>query len=272
MGDDNNTHNILKSPRTPTCGNHVTLNGAPAKAQISHGMIVGVPFRQLWRSLPVHDSNTTSRFILVRHGESTSNKEGLLCGGGTDTGLSEVGKRQARDVAACLKAEMVDLEALGSSNLIRALHTRDIIGQHLPNFGHLFVEENFKEMMYGYMENKKIGGDVLAEMKNISGQWKAGNTDVQVGQGESPENVVARFLPAAKVVCKKYSSFLLVSHSHAIKSFLSHVGDLGLSNLHSLPQKNGAVNVVDYNRHADKFVVHGINLAIPEYSSTQAML
>ena len=79
----------------------------------------------------------------------------MLCGGGTDTGLSETGKRQACDVAACLKAEMVDLEALGSSHLIRALHTRDIIGQHLPNFGHLFVEENFKEMMYGYMENKK---------------------------------------------------------------------------------------------------------------------
>ena len=91
----------------------------------------------------MHDSNTTSRFLLVRHGESTSNKEGLLCGGGTDTGLSEVGKRQARDVAACLKAEMVDLEALRSSNLIRALQTRDIIGQHLPNLGHLFVEENF---------------------------------------------------------------------------------------------------------------------------------
>ena len=63
-----------------------------------------------------------------------------------------------------------------------------------------------------------------------------------------------------------------MSHSHAIKSFLSHVGDLGLSNLHSLPQKNGAVNVVDYNRDADNFVVHGSNLAKPEYSSTQAML
>ena len=121
----------VDDPRTPTCGN-MTLNGAPAKAQIAHGMIVGVPFRQLCRSLAVHDSNTTSRFILVRHGESTSNKEGLLCGGGTDTGLSEVGKRQARDVAACLKAEMVDLEALGSSNLIRALQ-RGTIGQHLPN-------------------------------------------------------------------------------------------------------------------------------------------
>eukprot|EP00944_MAST-04C_sp_MAST-4C-sp1_P001556 g1556.t1 len=235
-------------------------------------MIVGVPFPQLWRSLPVHDWNTTSRFLLVRHGESTSNKEGLLCGGGTDTGLSETGKRQACDVAACLKAEMVDLEALGSSHLIRALQTRDIIGQHLPNLGDRFVEEDFKEMMYGYMENKKIGGDVLREMKNISDQWKAGSTDVQVGNGESPENVIARFLPAAKSVCQKYSSFLLVSHSHAIKSFLSHVGDLGLSNLHTLPQKNGAVNVVDYNRHADKFIVHGIDLAIPEDSSTQAML
>ena len=113
---------------------------------------------------------------------------------------------------------------------------------------------------------------MLREMKNISGQWKAGSTDVQVGNGESPENVIARFLPAAKSVCQKYSSFLLVSHSHAIKSFLSHVGDLGLSNLHTLPQKNGAVNVVDYNRHADNFIVHGIDLAIPEDSSTQAML
>ena len=63
-----------------------------------------------------------------------------------------------------------------------------------------------------------------------------------------------------------------MSHSHAIKSFLSHVGDIGLSNLHTLPQKNGAVNVVDYNRHADNFFVHGINLSVPDGSSTQAML
>ena len=41
--DDNNTHNILKSPRTPTCGNHVTLNGAPAKAQIFHGILLAYP-------------------------------------------------------------------------------------------------------------------------------------------------------------------------------------------------------------------------------------
>ena len=93
------------------------------------------------------------------------------------------------------------------------------------------------------------------------------STDVQVGNGESPENVIARFLPAAKL-CQKYSSFLC-EHSHAIKSFSSHVGDLGLSNLHTLPQKNGAINVVDYNRHADNFIVHGINLAIPEDSSTR---
>ena len=251
-----------------TCGKYATLNGALVEVQVSRGMIVGVPFPQLWRSLPVHDWNTTSRFLLVRHGESTSNKEGLLCGGGTDTGLSETGKRQACDVAACLKAEMVDLEALGSSHLIRALQTRDIIGQHLPNLA-IFCGGELQRNDVWVRGKQKNWWWCAAEMKNISPR-KVGNTDVKLDR--ESENVVARFLPAAKVVCKKYSSFLLVSHSHAIKSFLSHVGDLGLSNLHSLPQKNGAVNVVDYNRHADKFVVHGINLAIPEYSSTQAML
>ena len=38
--------NIDESPRarTWTCGKYATLNGALVEAQISHGMIVGVPF------------------------------------------------------------------------------------------------------------------------------------------------------------------------------------------------------------------------------------
>ena len=83
----------------------------------------------------------------------------------------------------------------------------------------------------------------MKEMGKISTAWKSGNTNVKVGDGESPENVVERLVPAIKNVCKKYEQFLVVCHSHAIKSFLSFVSGIGLQNIHSLPQKNCGINI-----------------------------
>ena len=59
----------------------------------------------------------------------------------------------------------------------------------------------------GIWKIKKNGGDVLREMKNISGQWKAGSTDVQVGHGESPKTSSLDFYQQRKSVCQKIQQF-----------------------------------------------------------------
>ena len=66
--------------------------------------------------------------LLVRHGETDWNADGRLQGQ-TDRPLSEVGRRQAAQLADELAEE--ELEAIYSSDLARARETAEIVGARL---------------------------------------------------------------------------------------------------------------------------------------------
>jgi broad specificity phosphatase PhoE len=66
--------------------------------------------------------------LLVRHGETDWNAAGRLQGH-TDRPLSDFGRRQARQLAEELAGQQ--LEAIYSSDLVRARETAEIIGERL---------------------------------------------------------------------------------------------------------------------------------------------
>ena len=66
------------------------------------------------------------QIVLLRHGATDWNLQGR-CQGATDRPLSEIGIRQAEEIAATLSAESV--RAVYSSNLKRARHTARLISQ-----------------------------------------------------------------------------------------------------------------------------------------------
>jgi broad specificity phosphatase PhoE len=69
------------------------------------------------------------KLILVRHGETHWNKDGLVQGGDSDIELNDTGLEQARRLAAFLKNEPVI--AIVSSPLQRAVATAEVIAsQH----------------------------------------------------------------------------------------------------------------------------------------------
>jgi broad specificity phosphatase PhoE len=69
--------------------------------------------------------------ILVRHAQSQHHVNGLT-GGWTDTGLTDLGRRQAACLASRLKQELEGMPArLGCSDLKRALQTAEIVGQEI---------------------------------------------------------------------------------------------------------------------------------------------
>ena len=81
--------------------------------------LVSEPFaKHTLRALPPLRA-TACRLLLVRHGESSSNASGRLCGGGTDTPLNDTGRRQARAVGETLAQLQVQLNLVASSTLQR---------------------------------------------------------------------------------------------------------------------------------------------------------
>ena len=69
--------------------------------------------------------------ILIRHGQSEHHVNGMT-GGWTDTGLTELGRRQAACLASRLKREIEDAPCrMLSSDLKRAFQTAQIVGKEI---------------------------------------------------------------------------------------------------------------------------------------------
>jgi broad specificity phosphatase PhoE len=120
--------------------------------------------------------------VLVRHGRTAWNRERRLAGR-TDVPLDDVGRDQARAVAAAL-GEVHDLR---TSPLVRATETAALLGLAVP----AVVDEAFVELDYGELE-----GTALDELDPA--RWRALRDDPtsRFPGGESLEDVQRRVAAA----------------------------------------------------------------------------
>jgi broad specificity phosphatase PhoE len=99
--------------------------------------------------------------ILVRHGQSTANADGLISGQG-DVALTDLGRRQAAAIAAALDrpARVV------SSPLARARQTAEAVGRPVE------IDERWIELDYGELEGVPVAAlppDAWASRWEVSG-------------------------------------------------------------------------------------------------------
>jgi broad specificity phosphatase PhoE len=79
----------------------------------------------------VRDTNTqTTRLLLVRHGESTANAQGVFSGWSTSVVLTELGRRQATLTGIGLR-RYTHIDALYTSTLPRTRQTAELIGAEI---------------------------------------------------------------------------------------------------------------------------------------------
>lgn len=102
------------------------------------------------QNIPV--AKAVSRFIFVRHGESTSNQEKSIAGRKLDVVLSENGRDQAQKVGLNLKKREIPLDAVYSSPSARAQQTARLILEELKIQKDLQLDEQLYEKFYGPYE------------------------------------------------------------------------------------------------------------------------
>ncbi len=88
--------------------------------------------------------------ILVRHGESVANAQGLLLGR-TDADLTETGRAQALAARALVYGPAAEVR---SSPLRRARDTAELLALGPP----IAVDEQWIEVDYGEFEGQPLGG------------------------------------------------------------------------------------------------------------------
>lgn len=152
------------------------------------------------------------RVLLIRHGRQNS----PLCN--VNVPLAVEGRRQAELLGERLKREHVD--AVWSSDLIRAVETADLINEFLqvPRV----IRGALKEISFGDMEG--LSDEVIAERY---GKFQKGRAemehDLAYPGGECANDVVNRVLPVMEeLMTYDYDTVAVVTHGGVIRSMTAY--------------------------------------------------
>lgn len=155
--------------------------------------------------------------VLVRHGETDWNKDGLIQGGNIDRPLNARGRSQAADAADQLKSERFDL--IISSDLTRAVETAEIISKRL---GIPYQErwDLLRERHMGAWTGQDLA-TVLKEQPTFHASVGLAMHHATPPEGESLTTFLARAQAAYERLLATYPGkrVLIVSHNGFIQAF-----------------------------------------------------
>jgi probable phosphoglycerate mutase len=189
--------------------------------------------------------------ILVRHGESVANAQGLLLGR-TDVELTEKGRAQAHAARALLQAPVASVR---SSPLRRALDTAELLALGPP----VTVDDRFIEVDYGEFECQPLGG-IPAEVWQ---RWQQ-DRDFRPEGGETLAEVDRRVAAACEELFategagarRADGDVVVVSHVSPIKAAVAWA--LGTVDLYwRLHLRTASVTRIGWNRDAP--ILHSFN-------------
>jgi broad specificity phosphatase PhoE len=183
-----------------------------------------------------------SLFYFLRHGATTWNVEGRICGS-TDVPLSELGRRQAELLARRLQP--VPVEALYTSPLRRALDTALLIGGLVARSP--LVDARLAELNYGEWE-----GTTFAEIERAAPglyhAWEENPADLAPPGGETGVHLVERAAPFLAEVARRHAcgNVVVVCHKTVCRLLACHIMGAPLAEYRRrIPMDNAALNIFE---------------------------
>ena len=157
--------------------------------------------------------------ILIRHGESLSNREGRVQGQ-ANVKLSDTGRQQAAAVAAWCKSQSFRNQSceLWSSPLCRAQETAEVIGTAigLP----VQLEDKLVELNAGVFQ-RHLWDDLADRFPEAVAQWRSGDVDFQIPGGESRRQLAERGRHALELLSvRPVRGMIIVAHGGVLTAAL----------------------------------------------------
>ena len=156
--------------------------------------------------------------ILIRHGESLSNRDGRVQGQ-ADISLTEVGRQQAKAVASwCQSQQFQSPCELWSSPLCRARETAEIIGKAtgLP----VNLKDDLVELNAGVFQGH-LWDDLADRFPEDVARWRSGDLDFRIPGGESRRQLAQRGGQALQSLsCRSARSIIIVAHGGVLTAAL----------------------------------------------------
>jgi len=137
----------------------------------------------------------------IRHGESEANKKGLFAGQRDNSELTELGIKEAKELAQKIKERGIIADQIIHSPLKRASHTAEILAKelHLPHT-RLITDQRWEEYDMGAFTGTPIHPITSAELTSHP-------------EAENPNTFRTRILEAIEDAEKRPGTTLVVSHA-----------------------------------------------------------
>lgn len=191
------------------------------------------------------------KIILVRHGESELNIEGVYYGS-LDPELTEKGKKQAEKAREILKS--IDYEKIYASDLKRAIDTAEIVNYKKIE---ILIDEELRELNFGIFEGrtyKELQEKYPEELKKSQSNWENYNYIT----GESVLELQKRAVNFIEKKVNLEGDTVLVTHWGVINTILSHYFSKGLDSYWKYSVKNGGIVIIEFS---EKYpVLKGLNI------------
>jgi broad specificity phosphatase PhoE len=196
----------------------------------------------------------TTRFILVRHGQTEWNRGAERFRGRADVPLNDLGRTLAQKIAARLVNEKI--VAIYASPMQRTLHT----AQPLADARQIQVQShpNLLDIDVGAVEGMTIA-EAQQAFPDVMAQWLNTPGVVKFPKGESFKKMRARIVALLDELAPKHddATIALVTHRVVCSALLCVVLGLEPNALWRIQQDNACVNFFEKREHG--FVVTLMN-------------
>jgi len=201
-------------------------------------------------------SNITKTLYIVRHGQTELNKLGIVQGRGMNTDLNDEGRKQAGQFFDAYKD--VAFDKIYISELKR---TQQSIQQFI-DLGIPYEKlEGLDEMAWGVLEGTESTPENRAAFLQVIREWVAGNLDVSLQGGESPNQVKTRQEKAIATILShpEEETVLICMHGRAMRLLLCWITGHPLTEMETYPHQNLILYKLTYD--GDKFEIVDFNNA-----------
>jgi probable phosphoglycerate mutase len=191
----------------------------------------------------LNEQQTSKKIYLIRHGETTYNKLGLVQGSGIDSDLNEEGREQA--LAFFNHYQHIPFDKVYTSKLKRTHQSvQSFLNSGLP-WQQL---EGLNEMSWGYKEGKVISDADNEQYINMLLAWNHGDYTQKVPGGESPLEVQERQKLAWEyIMSNEHEQHVLVCmHGRAIRILLCLLLGVPLKEMDNFQHRNLCLYLLSY--------------------------
>jgi probable phosphoglycerate mutase len=190
---------------------------------------------------------------IIRHGETDYNKQGIIQGGGIDSSLNELGRRQAQQFYQAY--HHIQFDRIYTSELKR---THQSVAPFLNAGYHHHILPELNEINWGVFEGLKGNAASKEVYKAMINDWSSGLLDRSVEDGESPNSVFKRQkIGLQKILSTDDQTILICMHGRALRIFLCLLTDTPLREMDQFHHQNLTLYQLEYD--GQKFEIINAN-------------